>query len=151
MFNYGFEFSFYALPCLSIDAGANFWSVTLVEYDEQGQSTDRVRTLPSFLFGATWHGTFHKVIRPYAGIDIGALLYAQAIVQEGTSNQIRPLFAPTVAADIGVDFVIMPNFGLFVGGKFGVSYAARVQETVNSSWDPTTGLAEIWAGALVQF
>jgi hypothetical protein len=151
MFNYGFEFSFYALPWLSIDAGANFWSVTLVEYDEQGQSTDRVRTLPSFLFGATWHGNFHKVIRPYAGIDIGALLYAQAIVQEGTSNQIRPLFAPTVAADIGVDFVVMPNFGLFVGGKFGITYAARVQETVNSSWDPTTGLAEVWAGALVQF
>jgi len=151
MFNYGFEASFFALPWLSIDAGANFWSVSLIEYDDQGNSLRTVRTLPSFIFGATWHGTFHKVVRPYAGIDLGALLYAQAVVQDGDSTQIRPLFAPVVAADIGVDFVIVPNFGVYVGGKFGGSYAARVQETVNSSWDPSTGLAEVWAGALIQF
>jgi hypothetical protein len=151
MFDYGFEASFFAAPWLSVDAGVNFWSVSLIEYDDEGNSLRTVRTLPSFLFGATWHGTFHKVIRPYAGIDIGAMLYAQAVVQEGDSTQIRPLFAPTVAADVGVDFIIIPNFGVFVGGKFGVSYAARVQETVNSSWNPTTGLAEIWAGALIQF
>jgi hypothetical protein len=151
MFNYGFEASFFALPWLSVDAGANFWAVSLIEYDELGDSVPTVRTLPSFLFGATWHGTFHKVIRPYVGIDLGALLYAQAVVEDGDSTQIRPLFAPLVAADIGIDFIIIPNFGVYVGGKFGVSYAARVQETVNTSWNPTTGLVEIWAGALVQF
>jgi hypothetical protein len=151
MFNYGFEASFFALPWLSLDASVNFWSVSLIEYDELGDSVRTVRTLPSFLFGATWHGTFHKVLRPYVGIDLGALLYAQALVENGDSTQIRPLFAPLVAADIGIDFIIIPNFGVYVGGKFGVSYAARVQETVNTSWNPTTGLAEIWAGALVQF
>ncbi|MEE2828131.1 MAG: hypothetical protein VX498_03000 [Myxococcota bacterium] len=151
MFNYGFEASVFALPWLSIDAGANFWSVSLVEYDEQGNALRTVRTLPSFVAGVSWHGTFHKVIRPYAGIDLGALLYAQAIVNTGTSTQVRPLFAPLVAADFGCDFIIIPNFGVYVGVKLGGSYAARVQETVNSSWDPNTGLAEVWAGALVQF
>jgi len=151
MFDYGFEASFFPLPWLSVDVGANFWSVSLVEYDDDGNDLRTVRTLPSFLFGATWHGTFHKVLRPYVGIDIGALLYAQALVEEDGGTQIRPLFAPLVAADLGMDFIIIPNFGLYVGGKLGVAYAARVQETVNSSWNPTTGLAEIWAGALVQF
>jgi hypothetical protein len=151
MFEYGFDVSIFALDWLSVDVAANFWAVSLVEFDDSGDQVRTLRTLPSFYAGATWHGTFHKIVRPYAGIDLGLLLYAQAIVLQGSTEQVRPLFAPTFAVDFGTDIVLHRNVGLFVGAKLGVTHAARIQETVNAEWTPTTGLLNIRAGAFVQF
>jgi hypothetical protein len=151
MFAFGFEGNFFARPWLTVDVGLRLWAVSLIEYDDLGDSVRTVRTLPTFLVGATWRGTFHRVIRPYVGLRVGALLYAQTVVEDGDSTQIRPLFAPVLAGDFGLDFVVAPNVGIFVEGRFGVTYAARVQETVNTNWNPTTGLAELWSGALFQF
>ncbi len=151
MFEYGFDVSVFALKWLSIDAAASFWAVSLIEFDEADNQVRTVRTLPSFYVGAKWHGDFHKVIRPYAGVDIGLLLYAQAVVAQGTGTSVRPLFAPVVALNAGCDFVIHKNVGLFAGIKAGVSHAARIQETVNAEWQPTTGVLTVRGGAFVQF
>jgi hypothetical protein len=110
-----------------------------------------VRTLPSFYIGAKWHASFHRIIRPYAGIDVGMLLYAQAEFIQGAGTAIRPLFAPVFAVDAGCDFVLHKNLGVFVGIQAGVTHAQLIQETVNAEWQPTTGLLNIRGGAFVQF
>ena len=151
MFEYGFDVSVFALRWLSIDAAASFWAVSLIEFDEADNQVRTVRTLPSFYVGAKWHGDFHKVVRPYAGVDIGLLLYAQAVVAQGTGTSVRPLFAPVVAVTAGCDFVLHKNIGVFAGMKAGVSHAQRIQETVNAEWQPTTGVLTLRGGAFVQF
>jgi len=151
MFEYGFDVSVFALRWLSIDASASFWAVSLIEFDENDNQLRTVRTLPSFYVGAKWHGDFHKVVRPYAGVDVGLLLYAQAVVTQGQGTAIRPLFAPVVALDAGCDFVLHKNVGVFAGVQAGVTHAARIQETVNAEWQPTTGVLNIRGGAFVQF
>ena len=151
MFDYGFEVSVFAMKWLTIDVAADFWVVSLMEEVPDAEPIRTVRTLPGFYLGATWRGTFHRIVRPYAGLDLGALLYAQATRAGDQSGLKVPLFAPTVLIDVGSDFVLHRNVGLFVGVRGGVSHAARIRETVNAGWAPTTGVFMVRAGALVQF
>jgi hypothetical protein len=151
MFDYGFEVNIFATKWLTIDVAADFWVVSLLETVDGSEPVRTVRTLPGFYAGAAWHGTFHKIVRPYAGIDFGGLLYAQATRAGNEGGAKVPLFAPTVLLDVGSDFVIHKNVGVFAGVRAGVSHAARIRETVNGDWTPTTGVLVIRAGALVQF
>ena len=151
----GFEGNVYVLPNLSLDLAVQLWTLTLIDEGER-----KARVLPNFLVGASYRMTFHRVVRPFVGGDVGSVIYAQKI--EMSADEVlrnTPLFALTLAAHGGTDFMLSSWFGLHITARVGVSISgdleqdglADIQQYVNENWSPTRVFFNIGLGALARF
>ena len=146
MFAVRSRLSAYVLPWLSVDVPITFRAVPLIEVDGNDDEVRVVRTLPAFGLGATIRPP-EGPVRPFAGIDLAFLLYAQAVVaQSDGSTATRPLFGPVLTARGGVEFHFADFLGVYVSAAGGFAYADRIQETVNALWATTTGIITLDSG-----
>ncbi len=157
---YGLELGIFPIDALSIDVGGEGWSLSLTEqaeddageplWDENGEAitTTELRTLPHFSIGASWRGNFHRVIKPYAGGDVGAIMYATEKHSDGSST---PRFGVTGMAKGGADFMITKVIGAHVGVRVGVAYSPLVEELVYFEWNPVTFVFNLKAGLTLAF
>ena len=157
----GLDVNIYPLPVLSIDLGADIWLLTLLEEDVNGELDRTARGLPAFHLGAAYRSNFHKIIRPYAGAELGAVMYAQK-VEGGTvdgGGARTPLFGFLIAGKVGVDFVVTKLLGFFVGAKVGVGLTGDIeqdgipdiQQYVDAAWSPTKIAVNVRGGAFLRF
>jgi hypothetical protein len=145
---YGAELSIFPLAQLSVDVGVEGWTLSLETTDANGNSTTELKTLPSFNIGASYRAAPHKVVRPYVGADGGGIYYATGVLDDGRR---RALFAVAGQVKGGCDFMIGRNIGLFIGGKAGVAYAPRIQETVTDQWRPLAFVGGVRGGVVLRF
>ena len=153
----GVEGNIYVLPALSLDFSVEAWMLWLREGEDLRLAA---RVLPNFLVGASYRMSFHPVVKPFVGGDVGTVIYAQKVeVSESQVIAKTPLFALVIAAKGGCQFDLPKNFGLFVTARVGVSISgdleqdglADIQQYVNETWSPTRVFFNIGAGALYRF
>jgi hypothetical protein len=157
---YGIDLGIFPVDQLSIDVGAEGWSLSLTEqdvddsgdpmWDENGLAitSTELRTLPHLTVGASWRGNFHRVIKPYAGGDVGALMYATEVPADGGSI---PRFGVTGMAKAGSDFMFTKFLGAHVGVRVGVAYSPKVEELVFFEWNPVTFVFNFKGGLTLTF
>lgn len=157
---YGIDLGIFPVDQLSIDVGAEGWSLSLTEqdvddsgdpmWDENGLAitSTELRTLPHLTVGASWRGNFHRVIKPYAGGDVGALMYATEVPADGGSI---PRFGVTGMAKVGSDFMFTKFLGAHIGVRVGVAYSPKVEELVFFEWNPVTFVFNFKGGLTLTF
>jgi hypothetical protein len=157
---YGLDIGIFPVDALSIDIGAEGWSLSLTEQaeDEAGNllwedngepvTQTELRTLPHFTVGASWRADFHRVVKPYAGGDVGAIMYATERHTDGTTT---PRFGVTGMFKGGVDIMFTRIVGAHIGGRVGVAYSPMVEELVFLEWSPVTFVANFRAGLTLAF
>jgi len=157
---YGLDLGIFPVDALSIDVGVEGWSLSLTEqaedeageplWDENGEAitTTELRTLPHLSIGASWRGNFHRVIKPYAGGDLGTIMYATEKHSDGSTT---PRFGVTGMAKGGADFMINKVIGAHVGVRVGVAYSPLVEELVYFEWNPVTFVFNLKAGLTLTF
>jgi hypothetical protein len=150
---YGLELGVFPLPMLSVDLGADFWSVGLTEVDPDGNERQVVRTLPSFNVGASYRGNFHRVVRPFAGAEFHTVMYAQVKLIDSQGNErIRPLFTAGANIKGGADFMFLRWLGASVGLKGGFAYAKDIQAAVPGvDWAPVAFVFNARAAVILMF
>jgi hypothetical protein len=153
----GLEGNIYVLPQLSLDLGIQAWMLWLRTGEDLRLAA---RVLPNFLIGASYRMTFHPIVRPFVGGEVGTVIYAQKV--EVSNNEVlrkTPLFALTLAAKGGSEFELGRKFALFVALRVGVSISgdleqdglADIQQYVNETWEPTRVFFNVGVGARYAF
>ncbi len=148
---YGLDLGVLVHEQVSIDAGIDFLSVGLTETDEAtNQDVQRVHTLPTFTVGGSWHGQFHKIVKPWAGAEFSSTLYAVVRVG-GPEGPREPRGSAGFNIKGGVDFMFLRFLGVHVGVKGGLAYSPDIETTVSADWRPLAGVFNATVGATLQF
>ena len=146
---YGLDIGFFPVPRVSVDLQADFWTLSIRDCPGCEQ---QYRTLPSFYMGGSYRFTNLKIVQPYVGGDIGAVVYAIGLLtEEDGSTKRRPLTGVVFQVKGGADFMFTRHFGLGAGVKAGLAYASKIQENVHPEWNPLQFLLNVRLAAVVQF
>lgn len=146
---YGFDLAVFPAPRVSVDLQVDFWTLSIRECPECEQE---FRTLPSFYLGGSYRFTNLKIVQPYVGGDVGAVVYAIGTLDDGTGViERRPLMGAAFEAKGGVDFMFTRHFGVGVGLKAGLAYAPKIKDNVHPDWNPLQFLLNARIAAVVQF
>lgn len=148
---YGLDVGVLVHPMVSVDVGIDFLSVGLTETDvETQQDVQRIHTLPTFTVGGSWHGQFHKVVKPWAGAEFSSTLYA-VVRRGGPDGPREPRGSAGFNVKGGVDFMFLRFLGVHVGVKGGLAYSPDIETTVSADWRPLAGVFNATVGATLQF
>ncbi len=146
---YGFDLSVFPAPRASVDVQVDFWTLSIRECPECEQE---FRTLPSFYLGGSYRFTNLKIVQPYVGGDVGAVVYAIGTLDDGSGViERRPLMGAAFEVKGGVDIMFTRHFGIGAGLKAGVAYAPKIKENVHPDWNPLQFLLNARIAAVVQF
>ena len=146
---YGLDIGVFPSPRVSVDVQVDFWTLSIRECPECEQE---YRTLPSFYLGGSYRFTNLKIVQPYVGGDVGAVVYAIGTLDDGTGAITRrPLMGVAFEVKGGVDFMFTRHFGLGAGLKAGLAYASKIKENVHPDWNPLQFLLNARIAAVVQF
>ena len=146
---YGFDLGFFPVPRVSVDVQVDFWTLSIRECPECEQE---YRTLPSFYLGGSYRFTQLKIVQPFVGGDVGAIVYAVGTIDDGAGTITRkPLMGAAFEVKGGADFMFTRHFGVGVGIKAGAAYASRIKENVHPDWKPFQFLLNARVAAVVQF
>ena len=146
---YGLDLGFFPVPRVSVDLQADFWTLSIRDCPDCEQ---QYRTLPSFYLGGSYRFTNLKIVQPYVGGDVGAVVYAVGVLT-GDNGEVtrRPLMGVAFEVKGGADFMFTRHFGLGAGVKAGLAYASLIQENVHPEWNPLQFLLNVRLSAVVQF